>query len=575
MLATKVRLFILVQSFSFSLAAQEFYKGVDLSYVNELETCGVAYTNLAGEPGEPYQILASAGSNLVRLRLWHDPTWTNFSNLEDVKLSISKAKSTDMSVMLDFHYSDFWADPGRQWRPAAWEDISDDEVLADSVYQYTFSVLDDLYSSDLMPEFVQIGNETNGNILLPRGDAPIDGSSDPDLYPVDWFRQVNLLQRGIDAVNDLNQSLGTEVKTILHVAEPENANHWFEEATSAGLIGFDIIGLSYYPQWHDLGVREVGESVAQLRSEYNKDVMIVELGYPWTTENSGDNANNVLGFGSRLFTYSNTFSIETQRDFLTELTWLVKDNGGLGVVYWEPAWISTSCSTYWGTGSHWDNATLFDFDGRLHAGAEFLSYDYNVMPSALDYQDVNFIVDMTDVDVENGVYVTGDFTGPSWSLLSMDLTGNDLYELAIKIPGRTTGAFIYYNNDLWSDEFREIVPDPCAALWDTHREYRIKGDSTTFHFAWSSCDQTPNEVILSAEDIDDKVVIYPTRVKSNLKVAAPEPILQIEIMDTSGRSWSMSPRGSNEFLVGHLSPGLYLARVITRSGIHTLRFIKE
>ncbi|MEQ9298483.1 MAG: glycosyl hydrolase 53 family protein [Cyclobacteriaceae bacterium] len=565
---------LIFQLFSFSLAAQDFYKGVDLSYVNELEACGATYTDAAGEPGEPYHILASAGSNVVRLRLWHDPAWTSFSNLEDVRVSIAKAKAAGMSVMLDFHYSDFWADPGRQWRPAAWESIESDEVLADSVYQYTTNVLIHLHELNLLPEMVQIGNETNGNILLTRGEAAIDGSGDARLYPVDWSRQVDLLQHGVDAVKDLNQSLGTDVKTILHVAGPHNATYWFEEATSAGLSDFDIIGLSYYPQWHEMGVRALGETVALLKGRFNKEVMIVETGYPWTTDSSGDNANNVLGFGSRLFTYSSTFSIETQRDFLTELTWLVKDNGGLGVVYWEPAWVATDCATYWGTGSHWDNATLFDFEGRLHGGSDFLSYDYSVMPEALSDQEVTFMVDMTGVEVDNGVFVTGDFTGITWSLLPMSLSANNLYLLETTIPGRTTGAYIYYNNDLWSDPYREQVPALCADVWDTHREYRVKGDSATFHFAWGSCDQVPIEIALGL-DTTSPVVVFPTFVQNTLRVKSASPIRRYEIVDMNGRTAFSMKNTDNSIEVDHVSPGLYILKVWGDDGlVQITRFIK-
>ncbi|MFT7233304.1 MAG: arabinogalactan endo-1,4-beta-galactosidase [Cyclobacteriaceae bacterium] len=571
---TKFWIAISVQLISFTLVAQEFYTGVDLSYVNELEDCGAKYSNKTGQISEPYEINKSAGSNLVRLRLWHNPDWTNYSNLEDVKISISKAKSLGMSVMLDFHYSDFWTDPGRQWRPDAWEDVVDDNILGDSVYNYTKKVLTELADLNLLPEFVQIGNETNGNILLLRNNAPLDSES-PGLYPVNWKRQVDLLQRGIDAVNDLNQIFDADLKTIIHIANPQDASFWFQDALSNGLTNFDIIGLSYYPQWHDMGVREVGEYIARLKSQHNKDVMIVEIGYPWTTINGNDNANNVLGLGSRLFTYSNTFTIQTQKEFLIELTWLVKENGGLGVVYWEPAWVSSTCKTYWGTGSHWDNATLFDFDGKLHDGADFLSYDYSVMPNALGEQQIKFVVDMTAIEAEDGVYVTGDFTGSPWILLPMTLMENNLYELETTIPGRSTGAYIFYNDDEWFNENRETVPGQCAEVWDTHREYRVKGESATFHFSWGRCDQIPNEVILSNKKSLSEFTLYPTLAKNKITIRGNEDVIKLEIFDSGGKGLAIKLNESNEISVDRLETGLYLVRLVTQMGVHTLRFIKE
>ncbi|MEM8568143.1 MAG: glycosyl hydrolase 53 family protein, partial [Bacteroidota bacterium] len=510
----------------------------------------------------------------VRIRLWHDPDWTNYSNLEDVKISIDRAQQAGMLVMLDFHYSDFWADPGRQWRPTAWEDVQSDEVLGDSVYNYTYSTLLELNAEGLLPEMVQIGNETNGNILLPRNGANIDSGS-PNLYPVDWERQVMLLQRGLDAVKSFNEDFGTNVKTIIHIANPIDASSWFTSAFDNGLLDFDIIGLSYYPQWHDLGVREVGEYVADMKNQFSKEVMIVETGYPWTTGNANDNANNVLGFDSRLFTYSNTFSVDIQRDFLIELTWLVKESGGLGVVYWEPAWISTSCQTFWATGSHWDNATLVDFDGKLHSGADFLSYDYSQMPSALEDQQVTFTVDMTAIDIGNGVFVTGDFTGSPWQLLPMNAGQNNLYELQTLIPGRTSGAYIFYNDDSFDDVHRESVPSQCASVWDTHREYRIRDEEAQFYFAWGRCDQQPNEIVLSIEEVFRDAFLYPTITTDLIKIESGRDVLSYDLLDVTGKVLERNIQGTDEMKVTHLRSGLYYLRLNSQAGVTTLRFIKQ
>lgn len=574
MMDTKIGTLVLLQFFSLSIFGQNFYKGVDLSYVNELEACEATYKDRSGVMSDPYELFQKEGANMVRLRLWHNPTWTGYSNFEDIKISIARAKSAGMTVMLDFHYSDFWTDPGRQWRPGAWEDIVDDKILEDSVYNYTEKVLTELYGLDLIPDFVQIGNETNGNILLPRNGAAIDSGS-PGLYPLNWPRQVGLLQRGIDAVNDLNLALEENMKIIIHVANPIDATSWFPLAISNGLSGFDIIGLSYYPQWHGLGVRELGEYVANLKNQHQKDIMIVEIGYPWTTSNGTDNANNVLGFESRLFTYSNTFSVETQRDFLIELTWLVKENGGLGVVYWEPAWISTSCETYWGTGSHWENATLFDFDGKIHAGADFLSHDYSQMPEALANQEVTFLVDVTAIDTEKGVYVTGDFTGSPWALLPMTVTESNLYKLETTIPGRTTGAYIFYNDNELENENRELVPELCAKLWDTHREYRIQGEDDTFQFSWGRCDQIPNVITFSANESSPDIFLYPTITENNIIINGIRDMEKLQLFNTSGKEFSVESIGENEYTVSHLPVGIYLIQLMVKHRLSTLKFVKR
>ena len=132
-----------------------------MSYTNELEDCGVQFTE-NGVAKTSYELMNSYGANLVRLRLWHNPTWTKYSTLSDVKKSIKRAKDLGMYVLLDFHYSDTWTDPEQNVVPAAWASVvNNTTVLSDSVYNYTLSTLQTLLSENLLPNMVQIGNETN------------------------------------------------------------------------------------------------------------------------------------------------------------------------------------------------------------------------------------------------------------------------------------------------------------------------------------------------------------------------------------------------------------------------------
>ncbi len=552
--------------------AQEFYLGVDLSYVNEMEDCGAVYKNESGTEMDPYEIFSTKGANLVRLRLWHNPQWTNYSNFDDVKASITRAKSKGMNVLLNFHYSDFWADPGRQWRPEAWEDVETDEILGDSLYNYTYNTLNKLYQEGLLPEMIQIGNETNGNILIKRGTEDLSSGS-PNLYPIDWDRQSLLFNRALEAVANVEINLDVDIKTIIHIADPKSAKYWLENAFLKGLDTFDIIGLSYYPQWHDLGVREVGDFVTALKNQFNREVMIVETGYPWTS-NGLDQAGNILNWDSRLFTYSNNFSIEIQRDFMVELSWLVKENGGLGVIYWEPAWVSTNCQNYWNTGSHYENATLFDFNNQIHSGADFLSFNYDQKPVALEDQLVTFIVNMTGIDTKDGVYVTGDFSGENWQFLLMNKASGNIYEYSTIIPGRSEGAYVYYNNDIWSDAYREVVPENCALKWGTHRLYWIKGEQVQFDFAWGSCDQIPNSTFPGAKE-PEHVYLFPTVVAEELSIGGAVEIVGIEIFDLGGYKHQIIESRERRISVEHLPSGIKIIRLITDAGVYTFKFIKK
>ena len=343
----------------------ELWRGADLSYVNELEDCGAVYRK--GERiSDPYQIFAESGTNVVRLRLWHSPPWTDYSTLEDVRKSMRRARDSGMQVLLDFHYSDDWADPGDQIIPAAWTDTEDSEELAQEVYQYTLDVLQSLLADGLLPTYVQIGNEINTELLL---DKRI-----PEDTRINWDRNVLLLNAGIKAVRDFSAELDSAPQIMIHIAQPEYVEPWFDDAIAAGMLDFDLIGFSYYPKWSLTPFSRIEDQVRRFKTQFDKDIVIVETAYPWTLD-SNDSAPNLLGEDSLIEGYP--ASIDGQRRFMIDLMQAVVDGGGLGVVYWEPAWVSSDCTTRWGQGSHWENATLFDFENtEIHEGGDFLSHEY-------------------------------------------------------------------------------------------------------------------------------------------------------------------------------------------------------
>jgi len=339
--------------------AFDFYYGADLSYVNEMLDCSAVYKDATGTAKDPYTIFNEAGANLVRVRLWHNPTRTQYSNYNDVKKTIARAKSEGMNVLLDFHYSDTWADPAKQIIPAAWEaQIKNKEILGELLYDYTYKTLADLAASDLLPEMVQVGNETNGMILRKEG----------EYASMDWDRNAFLINKGIKAVRDIAKENNKEIGVMLHIAQPENALWWFKEAEENGITDYDWIGLSYYPIWSDYKLDNVGAAFKNLINTYKKRLMVVETAYPFTLENN-DPAGNILNENALINGYPATQ--QGQLDYMNELAEVIKSSGGEGLVYWEPAWVSTKCSTLWGQGSHWDNATFFDFDNKATLGMQF------------------------------------------------------------------------------------------------------------------------------------------------------------------------------------------------------------
>lgn len=543
------------------LFAQDFYRGADLSYVNEMNDCGGVYYD-QGDEKDVYDIFSGYETNLIRYRLWHDPDSVNgYSFFEDVKRGIARAKAQNLNVLLDFHYSDIWADPGRQWRPAAWNEITSDEILGDSVYQYTYRTLDRLNQEGLLPEMVQIGNETNGNILQPITTDDLRQES-PNNYPVDWERQVFLLNKGIQAVNDFNDTEEADVKTMLHIAQPENVIWWMDDAHLSGILDFDIIGLSYYPKYSDYTIREVGEAVHDYRERYAKDVMIVEVAYPWQ------------GTQNLLLTHSAFHSPENQFDFLTELTYLVKENGGSGVIYWEPAWIDTECETLWGTGTSVGWELLFNESNETHKGIEFYSQDYSSQPIGLTDQEVTFKVDMTGINTENGVYVSGDFTGENWELIPMENTSENLYEYTTTIPGRSIGAYAYYNADSWSPVYRETVPPNCALSADIFRMYWIENEAKELYFSWGRCDQTPNEVLAEVSPITT-FQFYPSVVENEITVQNKDALFNFQVFNIGGIA-QVFHQQDNVINVSELQSGIYFLKSEDKSGAsHTFKFIKK
>lgn len=378
--------------------AQDFYFGADMSYVNEMEDCGAIFyeRNVAKSP---YEIFKNNNCNLVRLRLWNNPDWyynlnegNVYSDLDDVKRAIAKAKENGMSVLLDFHLSDNWADPKSQVVPKGWAGIVDDtEQLKDTLYDYVFQTLLELQTENLLPEMVQIGNETNKGILQSKADN--------ETWKLDWKRNATLFNSAITAVRDFEKVFNKKIKIMLHTAAPENTEWLIKGFIENSVTDFDIIGISYYWAWHKpTSIKETGEIVKNLRATYpKKSVIIVETGYVWT-DKWNDEAANII---SEVHPDFSPATPKNQRDWLIEMTQEVIKNDGQGVVYWEPCWISTPCSTRWGKGSHQEHATFFDFDNNLMipGGIQFMTHQYDYTKNEIIPKEITILTNSFSGDI--------------------------------------------------------------------------------------------------------------------------------------------------------------------------------
>ncbi|MFL6735056.1 MAG: glycosyl hydrolase 53 family protein, partial [Sphingomicrobium sp.] len=235
------------------------YLGADLSYVNEMEDCGAVYRK-KGLKVDPFKLFAEEGANIVRVRIWNDARWTKYSNLSDVRKTMARAKVAGMQVLLDFHYSDDWADGEKQLIPRAWVGLTA-EQQAKALYDYTTDILTRLDRDGLMPEMVQVGNETNSELA---------GSKKGD--PINWTRNAMLFNAGIKAVRDAGQKSRIKPRIMLHIAQPENVEGWFAAAQSAGVTGYDVIGISYYRKWSSMDLAGLGQVIGRTKQRFGKDV---------------------------------------------------------------------------------------------------------------------------------------------------------------------------------------------------------------------------------------------------------------------------------------------------------------
>jgi arabinogalactan endo-1,4-beta-galactosidase len=318
------------------------------------------------------------------------------------------------------------------------------EVLGHVLYEYTFGVLTELDAHGLMPDIVQVGNEINTEILRAENAAG---------YPINWERNAYLLNEAIRAVRDAGVQAGQAPRVMLHVAKPEEVEGWLRSAERAGVTDFDIIGISYYPGWSNHSIETAANVVRKLRYQFGKEVLIAETAYPWTLGGALD-AGNILNETNLLPDYPAT--PEGQRAFVIDLMQAVLDSGGLGIVYWEPAWVSTDCRTLWGTGSHWENAAFFDFrnENEVLPAIEYLSHPYQYPV------DVTLTYHLDWEDAPEQIYFWGDFTGMGRRPLA--LTGQDgTYTLHTRLPAGTVIHYQFYSALPASPE-TALIPAECA-----------------------------------------------------------------------------------------------------------------
>ncbi|VXA97570.1 MULTISPECIES: glycosyl hydrolase 53 family protein [Frigoribacterium] len=341
-------------------------RGADLSGLPRNEDRGAVYLDAAGRPTDPVTQLADHGANMVRLKVWVDPT-DGYNDQDDVVAMAARVKAAGMQLLVDFHYSDRWTDPGAQTMPRDWLGLSAPEV-ATRIHDHTRSVLDALAAEGITADAVQVGNEINPGMVWPLGQTwdvdPSDGVSGAQ-----WSNLAMFLTAGATAVKEVSPT----TQVVLHLtninAGVDGLTWWFDEATSRG-VPFDLIGLSYYGYWHG-GLSGMQQAVTTLSERYDRDVLIVETSYPWTLEDDPDHLwENVVVDPSQLVAGYPATPEGQAANFraIQDVVASAPGGRGIGVVAWEPAWTAVD-GAGWDpddptSGNAWENQAMWDHDGR-------------------------------------------------------------------------------------------------------------------------------------------------------------------------------------------------------------------
>lgn len=343
----------------------DFIKGADVSIMPELERNGTKFYD-NGIEQDGLTILKNHGVNWIRVRIWYNPyvvgpEGVGGGNTDEAKAieMAKRAKALGMKVLVDFHYSDFWVDPGQQKKPDAWKNDSGDK-LVDDVYAYTAKVMQDFNAQGVTPDMVQVGNELNNGMLWPEAQLTEDN-------PNGYKFLAKLLNAGLQAVHDNDKD--NKVKTMIHLAGVDvNLYHTFFDnlIVKNKVNDFDIIGMSFYPFWHGT-MDDLKNTMNDVSAKYNKDVIAVETAFGYTLEDADFEKNNFGTNEEKVGGYKATVQGQATglRDVMATVA-SVNDNRGLGIFYWAPDWVINE-KVGWksnGGGNGWDNLTLFDTKGN-------------------------------------------------------------------------------------------------------------------------------------------------------------------------------------------------------------------
>lgn len=337
---------------------EDFIFGMDSSQVPALEAAGVKYYDYDGNEADVFETLAKSGINYIRVRVWVDPFDSNGNGYGggncniDTAIEIGKrATKYGMKLLVNFHYSDFWADPSKQMVPKAWKSM-DIDTKAEAVYEYTLECLNKLKAEKIDVGMVQVGNETNGALCGEKI----------------WMNIYKIMAAGSKATREVFPN----ALVAVHFANPEKAGNYADYAKKLNYysLDYDVFATSYYPYWHG-SLENLTEVLNHVADTYNKKVMVAETSYAYTSDDTDFSSNTVSSGGGVTLAYPMT--VQGQANHVRNVVnTMVNDvHNGIGVFYWEGTWISV------GTNSWEENSVLWETYGAGWASSYAKEYDPN------------------------------------------------------------------------------------------------------------------------------------------------------------------------------------------------------
>ena len=319
---------------------EDFILGMDASCVPALEASGVKYYNFDGREQDVFRTLAENGINYIRVRVWNDPFDSSGRGYGggnctiDTALEIGKrATAYGMKLLVNFHYSDFWADPGKQMAPKAWKGMEIEEK-AQALYAYTRDSLKKLKQAGVAVGMVQIGNETNGHFCGEKT----------------WFNMQQLFSAGSRAVREVFP----DALVAVHFANPEKAGSYDTYAAKLDYykVDYDVFASSYYPFWHG-SLENLSQVLTGIHNTYGKKVMVMETSYAYTPEDTDFNGNTISDGSAVTKDYPYTVQGQT-RSVQNVIKTVASIPGGIGVVYWEGTWITVGQNSWEDNHEKWE-----------------------------------------------------------------------------------------------------------------------------------------------------------------------------------------------------------------------------